>query len=58
MTHKINKQAVAQAFGRAADGYDRFANFQRCRQRRKGVYWTRAAVPAGSVGAGARRDIR
>ncbi|MEQ4532462.1 MAG: malonyl-ACP O-methyltransferase BioC [Mixta sp.] len=29
MTHKINKQAVAQAFGRAAGGYDRFADFQR-----------------------------
>ncbi|MDR7341651.1 malonyl-CoA O-methyltransferase [Pantoea alhagi] len=29
MTHKVNKQAVAQAFGRAANGYDRFAELQR-----------------------------
>ncbi|YCH31799.1 malonyl-ACP O-methyltransferase BioC [Erwinia sp. PK3-005] len=29
MTHKVNKQAVAQAFGRAAGGYDRFAELQR-----------------------------
>ena len=29
MTHKVNKQAVAQAFGRAAGGYDRFAGLQR-----------------------------
>lgn len=29
MTHKVNKQAVALAFGRAAGGYDRFAELQR-----------------------------
>ena len=29
MTHRVNKQAVAQAFGRAAEGYDRFAELQR-----------------------------
>ncbi|QHM70343.1 malonyl-ACP O-methyltransferase BioC [Mixta intestinalis] len=29
MTHKVNKQAVAQAFGRAAGGYERYADFQR-----------------------------
>ena len=28
MTHNVNKQAVAQAFGRAAAGYDRFAELQ------------------------------
>lgn len=29
MTQRVNKQAVAQAFGRAADGYERYADFQR-----------------------------
>ncbi|EOS96381.1 malonyl-ACP O-methyltransferase BioC [Erwinia tracheiphila] len=29
MTHIVNKQAVARAFGRAASGYDRYAGLQR-----------------------------
>ncbi|GLR09988.1 malonyl-[acyl-carrier protein] O-methyltransferase BioC [Mixta theicola] len=45
MTHKVNKQAVAQAFGRAAGGYDRFAGLQRYSGER-----LMALLPALSAG--------
>ena len=46
MTHRVNKQAVAQAFGRAADGYERYADFQRYSGER-----LMALLPPSEVGS-------
>jgi malonyl-CoA O-methyltransferase len=63
----VNKQAIAAAFGRAAQSYSQHDELQR--QSAQGLLaalgetgfrrcWTPAAVPAATAATGARREAR